>query len=146
MRPFRELLSKLSSSRELMLDKPVTYKVALLFDHYALAKLAEQKLNLLQLQTRFDLGVDFNENLDGLVCVIDSIQDEVEATGNVDVSIIFPFTGTTAHDIPNPDILDYRAALQALLKNLEPERLPVLMNIDPHLDKALTRIFKDGKL
>ena len=120
----------------------VTYEIELDMDRYHILLLAEQKHLLLTIMNKIGL-LDCEAGLEGIINLIDSIQDDLEEQG-VPEKIVFPFLNDYC-EAPDYFTLSYRDALQALPKAAHKD-LPKYLNLDPELDKALNKYFKDGEV
>ena len=112
-----------------------TYMFELIFDKYHATLLAEQKLALLNLIHSTD--IDLGDGLEGILNIIDEIQDDLVDAHGFDAKVVYPFLNNQC-DAPDTNIINYRRALQTLLTNLTDE-LPKHMNLSSDLDQVLRR-------
>ena len=104
-------------------------------------ELAEQKALLMHLMIN---NGDYGDSiLEGLLNLIDVIQDQLHEYHRFPEDIVFPYKN---HESEDPDPINYKLALGSLLKELPTELLPKYLNSNEQLTRVLTKFFKDGEL
>ena len=137
-----DLKAKLLAEKEAGKDQLDTYMIEMIFDKYHAVLLAEQKLALLSLIHSTD--IDLGGGLDGILNMIDKIQDDLVDAHGFPEPIVYPFLNNQC-DKPEANIINYKRALQTLLANM-PNELPKHMNLDDNLDQVLKRFWKNGEI
>jgi hypothetical protein len=141
-RRLEDLKAELLADKEAGNDQEDTYMIEMIFDKYHATLLAEQKLALLSLINSTD--IDLGEGLEGILNVIDAIQDDLVDAHEFPAHIVYPFLNNQC-EAPEANIINYRKALQQLLTNM-PDELPKHMNLGSDLDQVLRRFWKDGEI
>jgi hypothetical protein len=137
-----DLKAKLLAEKEATGEVAETYMFELIFDKYHATLLAEQKLVLLHLINSTD--IDLGDGLEGLLNLIDEIQDDLVDAHEFDKKVVFPFTDGNCETLA-VNVINYRKALQMLLTNM-PDELPKHMNLNSDLDEVLRRFWKDEEI
>jgi len=106
------------------------------FNDLGCVELAEQKAHLMRLMIgNNEAGGD--SILEGLLCVLDTIQDQLQDYHGFDEDVVFPYKN---HPPADPDPISYRAALGSLLKAMPIEDLPKYLNESDSLSRVLTNV------
>lgn len=116
-------------------------EIDMFFSHHAALELAEQKATLIEL---LKIAEDKEEIIKGVIYMIDTIQDQLHDFYGYPADVVFPFEDKFPNEVP--EVIDYRVALQALLKSLSRNELPLKMNINPELTKVIKKLFKGEKI
>lgn len=111
------------------------------FNEIACVELAEQKARLMNLMT--NNGEDGNGILQGLLCLIDTIQAQLANYHGFDEKVVFPYDN---YKSSKPEPINYKEALVTLLPEVPKEVLPILINKNPELRKVLNRFFKGDNI
>lgn len=110
------------------------------FNPLGCVELAEQKAHLM------DVIYMSGENsgvLEGLLNMIDTIQDQLHDYWGFKEEVVFPYQ---KHLSTRPDPINYKQALETLLKELPIELLPKYLNIDGNLTRVLKDYLNKGTL
>jgi len=137
-----DLKAKLLADKEAGNDQSDTYMIEMIFDKYHATLLAEQKLALLHLIHGTD--IDLGDGLEGILNIIDAVQDDLVDAHGFPEPIVYPFLNNQCEE-PEVNVINYKRALQALLSNM-PNELPKYMHLDDDLDQVLKRYWKDGEI
>lgn len=116
-----------------------SYMIELIFNNVAAVELAYQK-SLVQHAMTIMEGAG---ELEGLLNLLDRIQDDLVESYDFPEEVVFPFNN--GHDFEEERI-NYRAALQDLLKVVPLEDLPKYLNTSSELDLVLKKFFSGGSV
>jgi hypothetical protein len=111
------------------------------FSESACVELAEQKALIMEL-VALHFDEDKSSKIEGLLCMIDSIQDQLHDYYDFDEDVVFPYKN---HPSDEPDPINYPAAMQALMQHLPRRELPKLLNLETNLTRVVTRELSQGK-
>lgn len=114
-----------------------SYMVEILIDNEGVVNLAEQKAMVMHAMS----NIEGLEELEGLLCLIDTIQDDLQESHDFKEEYVFPYNHGYTDEL---DTTNHQKALAALLKAMPLEALPKYLNLDADLDKVLNKIFKEG--
>lgn len=138
MKSFDELLEELKKDKELG-----HYDIEMVFNKYHVALLAQQKRSLVTIMSMTSFPEERND-IEPILLLIDAVQDSLADKHGFPSEVVFPFA-CDACDEPEPVIINYRAALEALLAAAH-EDLPKYLNLNPDLDKVLKKYFNKGEI
>jgi hypothetical protein len=143
MNPYQKLVAKLREEANLssaMTDtRHDSYMLELVFSNLSVVELAYQKSLVMHAMTIME---DASE-LEGILNLLDKIQDDLVESYDFPEEYVFPFNN--GYDFEEERI-NYRAALQDLLKVVPMEDLPKYLNTSSELDTVLKRVFNGSKL
>jgi hypothetical protein len=112
------------------------------FNPLGCVELAEQKAHLMKLMiNNGEAGGD--SPLEGILNLIDVIQDQLQDYWGFDEEVVFPYKN---HPSSLPEPVNYKQALEVLLKELPLELLPKYLNIDEELTRVLKLYLNKGSL
>lgn len=148
MRPIKELRDKLQKEHDnatTMEDtRSDSYNIEMKFSNLAALELAEQKNFLVEILGYIEGGDDY---LEGIIGIVDVIQDDLTDAYGFPEEIVFPFNSMAGYEACTPEegeVINYKRAFRTLLKMLPLEDLPKYLNKDPDLDTLLKRFFDKG--
>lgn len=145
MKPIKELWDRLqqeNSQAKTMEDtRSDTYNIEMKFSNLSVLELAVQRNYLFGL---LGMAEDKGESLEGVIHMVESIQDDLSDAYHFPDEIVYPFSN--GYEPENGVRVNYKRALAALMNNVPLEILPKCLNWDADLDIVLKRFFRDGSI